>query len=109
MEPLIHNQNKILIKNYHNVLKKYGYVLVNIDGRLAVQRIKPPSLNMQIVNTYKDIYDISKKLEEENLGVLGMLLIGQVCFDAVKNSKIKKVVIKSGYIDKYKEIVRNVV
>ena len=105
--PLVHKENKATIESYHKALKKYGYVLVKVNGQLAVQRVNPASLVMQVGKTYKDIYDISKKLDDEGLGVLGMLLIGQVCFDATKSSKIKKVVVKSGYIDKYREIVRN--
>jgi DNA topoisomerase-1 len=104
---LIHNKNKAIIESYRNILKKYGYSLLKLDNnRLAVQRVTSPKLVMQLTSTYKDIYEISNKLENENLGVLGMLLIGQVCFDATKNVKIKKALVKSGYIEKYKELVR---
>jgi hypothetical protein len=104
---LIHNKNKAIIESYHNILKKCGYSLGKLDNnRLAVQRVTPPKMVMQLTSTYKDIYEISNKLKNENLGVLGMLLIGQVCFDATKNVKIKKVLVKSGYIEKYKELVR---
>jgi DNA topoisomerase-1 len=100
-------RNTALISKYHQLLKKYGYVLVKLENeRLAVQRVKPSMLIMQIGSTYKNIYEISKKLLDEGLGTLGMLLIGQVCFDATNNSKIKKTLVKSGYINKMKTIVR---
>jgi DNA topoisomerase I len=103
-------KNKEVIENFHKSLKKYGYVLVKLeDGRLAVQRVTQSKLSMYIVSTYRDIYKLSKELQEEKLGMLGMLLIGQLCFDATKDPKIKKVMVKSGYIDKYNEIVRNAV
>ena len=79
------------------------------NGQLAVQRMKPAKLIMQVVSTYKNIYTVSNALLDEGLGTLGMLLIGQVCRDATKNKKIKKALVKSGYIDRYKEIVRKTI
>ena len=61
---------------------------------------------MQASSTYKNIYSVSNALVDEGLGTLVMLLIGQVCFDATKDKKIKKALVKSGYIDRMKEIVR---
>ena len=103
-------KNKALIAKYHQTLQKYGYVLVKMEnGQLAVQRMKPAKLIMQVVSTYKNIYTVSNALLDEGLGTLGMLLIGQVCRDATKNKKIKKALVKSGYIDIYKEIVRKTI
>ena len=100
-------QNKMLIRKYHQTLQKYGYALVKLeDGQLAVQRMKPARLIMQISSTYKNIYTVSNALLDERLGTLVMLLIGQVCRDATKDKKIKKAFVKSGYINRYKEIVR---
>jgi hypothetical protein len=50
---------------------------------------------MQASSTYKNIYSVSNALVDEGLGTLGMLLIGQVCFDATKDKKIKKALVKS--------------
>jgi DNA topoisomerase-1 len=105
-----HKKNHAVIKKYHDVLKKYGYALVKTEsGILAVQRVSHVKLNMQMKGTYKNIYDVSNDMQKEQLGILAMLLIGQVCKDATNNSRIKKAVVTSGYLEKFKDIVRNAI
>ena len=100
-------KSNLLIKKYHNQLKKYGYSLIKLEnGQLVVQRMKPINVFMEVSSTYKNIYELSNSLVDVGLGLLGILLVGEVCRDANKNTKIKKALIKSGYIEKYKEIVK---
>ena len=101
-DSLIHNRTNILITKYHKMLKNYGYVLVKLDnGKLAVQRSKPITLIMYTKNTYNDIYNMLLELKKNDLGLLGMLLLGQICRDALKNKKIKKILKEYGYNKKY--------
>ena len=101
-------KRQALINKYHKELKKYGYALIKLeDGRLVVQRMKPAKLAMEVSDTYKNIYDVSKIMVDESVGILGVLLIGEVCRDAAKNPIIKKALVKSGYIEKYKDIVKS--
>ena len=101
-------KRQALINKYHKELKKYGYALIKLeDGRLVVQRMKPAKLAMEVSDTYKNIYDVSKIMVDEGVGILGVLLIGEVCRDAAKNPIIKKALVKSGYIEKYKDIVKS--
>jgi hypothetical protein len=88
-------------------LKKYGYTLLKLeDGRMVLQRVTSAKLVMQVSSTFKYIYELSKQLIDDGLTILGMLLVGQLCKDATNNSKIKKALIKSGYISRLKDIVR---
>ena len=105
-KPLIPFQKTdVLIKKYHSELKKYGYALMKLEnGNLVVQRMKPSTVVMQDSNTYKNIYEISSSLIDAKLGLLAILLIGEICRDSTKNTAIKKALIKSGYIEKFKKL-----
>jgi hypothetical protein len=72
---------------------------------MASWKYKELTFIMEIVSTYKIIYEISQNLSDIGFAILGMLLIKQVCFDATKNSKFRKGLIGSGYIQKIKEFV----
>jgi hypothetical protein len=99
--------NRTLIAKFHKALKKYGYTLLKLeDGRMVLQRVTSAKLVMQVSSTFKYIYELSKQLIDDGLAILGMLLVGQLCKDATENSKIKKALIKSGYIKRLKDIVR---
>ena len=89
-------------------MKKYGYVLMKLEnGNLVVQRMKPATVVMQNSNTYKNIYEISNSLVDAKLGLLAILLIGEICRDSTKNQTIKKALIKSGYIEKFKKFIKS--
>ena len=78
------------------------------DNKIVLQRVKPATLHMQLKSTYKNVYDLSVKLQKDGYEYLGMILIGEICRDASKNSKIKKSLKDSGYVKKYKEYVQTV-
>ena len=75
------------------------------NGNLVVQRMKPATVVMHDSNTYKNIYEISSSLIDAKLGLLAILLIGEICRDSTKNTAIKKALIKSGYIEKFKKLL----
>ena len=98
-------ETRVLLEEYKKVLKKYGYVLIQKRDVISVKRVEKIDLKMRLSSSYKNIYDICKKMLKYGYGYLGMLLIGEVCRDIQKYKSIKKIFVESGYVEKYKNIV----
>lgn len=98
-------ETRVLLEEYKKVLKKYGYVLIRKRDVISVKRVEKIDLKMRLSSSYKNIYDICKKMLKYGYGYLGMLLIGEVCRDIQKYKSIKKIFVESGYVEKYKNIV----
>ena len=107
-EQLVHLGRNKLLAQYGKLLKKYGYVTVKDGAFASIQRVGKIPFYMRLSSTYKDIYELSEKMIKDGSGYLAMILIGEVCRDASKNVIIKKAFTRSGYVDKYKEIVKQV-
>ena len=105
-EPLVHLGRKKLLAHYGKLLKRYGYVMVKDGNFAAIQRVGKIPLSMRLSAAYADIYELSEKMLKDGSGYLAMILIGEVCRDARKHESIKKAFVRSGYVDKYKKIVK---
>jgi len=102
------NSKKIkLLKEYRNILKNYGCILTKKNGNFVIKKVKTEVLNMQDISEYKNIYDMSKSLVDEGLGILSILLIEKLFHEATNKPDIKKTLIKSGYIDDIIHIVKS--
>ena len=106
---LIHMKSRNLIRKYKQVLTKYGYFMVRLeDGRFAVQRVTPVKLHMRLPSTYENIYNLSVDMIDNGFKYLAFLLLAEICRDCLKNVNMKKVVISSGYRDKYIQLVKEI-
>ena len=90
------------------MLKRYGYVLINYKNSIEVQRSTPVNLIMGMESTYKNIYEMSEKLNKAGLGYLSLIFIKEICDDATKNKIIEKGLKKSGYVDRFKKLVESI-
>ena len=78
------------------------------DGRFAVQRVTPVKLHMRLPSTYENIYNLSVDMIDNGFKYLAFLLLAEICRDCLKNVNMKKVVISSGYRDKYIQLVKEI-
>ena len=53
------------------------------------------------------MYDLCVKFINANYGYLSLILIGEICRDCTKYSKMKKAILQSKYLNKFKKLVKD--
>ena len=63
---------------------------------------------MMMKNTYKDIHDLCFQMKNNDMKYYALLLILAVCKDARKYYEVNNIIQQTGYLEKYKNLVENI-
>ena len=104
------NKINLLHQSYKKVLIKYGYSLIlNENGNYTVHRVDPKlHIRMKMLNTYKDIYDLSVEMFKNNMEYPALLLLWAICRDSSKYPEMKQIIKNSGYLKKYTDLIKTI-
>jgi len=98
----------ILFKSYIKMLKDCEYSVLYREGRYKIYRISNLPIIMSMKNTYKDIHDLCIEMKNNDMKYFALLLILAICKDARKYSEVNNIIQQSGYLEEYKNLVKNI-